>query len=303
MNYPSIFNDVLGPVMRGPSSSHSAAALRIGRLCRDLMGGNIERAVIDYDPNGSLVTTHRSQGTDMGLYGGFLGWDADDSRLPDYQRHVDAAGIDITVNYLSYGAKHPNTYRISLTNSKTSHAMTAISTGGGMMEVVEIDGRAVATAGDLFETLVYTGDSSVELGALLPDTLEDAVTCDGLIQLRSRHALSDATVEELRAVPAITDVIVLRPVMPVLGRAEIDVPFISCSEMQASAGDKPLWKLAIEYESARSGDSDDEVYAKMVKLLSVMRAAIAHGLKGTEYEDRILPCQSGNFQNSAPRAN
>ena len=46
MNYPSIFNDVLGPVMRGPSSSHSAAALRIGRICRDLMGGSIGRAVI-----------------------------------------------------------------------------------------------------------------------------------------------------------------------------------------------------------------------------------------------------------------
>ena len=54
---PSIFNDVLGPVMRGPSSSHSAAANRIGRLCRDLAGGDIEAAVIDYDPSGSLVTT------------------------------------------------------------------------------------------------------------------------------------------------------------------------------------------------------------------------------------------------------
>ena len=68
---PSIFNDVLGPVMRGPSSSHSAAANRIGRLCRDLVEGDLRSAVIEYDPNGSLVTTHKSQGTDMGLYGGF----------------------------------------------------------------------------------------------------------------------------------------------------------------------------------------------------------------------------------------
>jgi len=93
----------------------------------------------------------------------------------------------------------------------------------------------------------------------------------------------------------VSEVRVLGPVMPVLGRKEIKVPFITCGAMQESAGGRALWQLAIDYESARSGDSEAEVYAKMVKLLGVMRAAIAHGLKGTEYEDRILPCQSGNF--------
>ena len=57
MNYPSIFNDVLGPVMRGPSSSHCAASLRIGRLCRDLMDGAIKEVLMEYDPNGSLAPT------------------------------------------------------------------------------------------------------------------------------------------------------------------------------------------------------------------------------------------------------
>ena len=77
MTVSSIFNDVIGPVMRGPSSSHSAAACRIGLLLRDLMKCDISSISIDYDPNGSLVTTHESQGTDMGLYGGLLGWQAD----------------------------------------------------------------------------------------------------------------------------------------------------------------------------------------------------------------------------------
>ncbi|MGI9244064.1 MAG: L-serine ammonia-lyase, iron-sulfur-dependent, subunit alpha [Verrucomicrobiales bacterium] len=295
MNHPSIFNDVLGPVMRGPSSSHSAAALRIGRIARDLMGGSIRRAVIDYDPNGSLVTTHKSQGTDMGLYGGFLGWEADDERLPDYQEHIDAAGIEIQVNYLSYGAKHPNTYRLELSNAEITHKLTAISTGGGMMEVIEIDGHPVAMAGDLFETLVFTGASSPELGGLIPDTLEATVEQDGLVQLRGRQGLSGSALERLRAVPGVSEVAVLCPVMPVLGRAEIVVPFTTCSEMLAGAGGRPLWQMAIDYESARSGDSEEEVYAKMVKLLGVMRAAIAHGLAGTDYEDRILPCQTENF--------
>ena len=281
--------------MRGPSSSHSAAALRIGRLARDLMGGSIGRAVIDYDPNGSLVTTHKSQGTDMGLYRWLprlgrrrrapAGFPEARRRLRDRHR----------VNYLSYGAKHPNTYRLALTNRRVTHQLTAISTGGGMMEVIEIDGRAVAMAGDLFETLIFTDGSAIDLDGIVPDTLEDTVFHDGVVQLRGRQGLTAAALERLRALSGVHEIAVLAPVMPVLGRKEIRVPFISCSEMQDIAGGRPLWQLAIDYECARSGDSEEEVYAKMETLLGVMRAAIAHGLAGTEYEDRILPCQSGKF--------
>ena len=71
LNYPSIFNDVIGPVMRGPSSSHCAASVRIGRMARDLMDGDLKEVLVEFDPNGSLVTTHHSQGSDMGLFGGF----------------------------------------------------------------------------------------------------------------------------------------------------------------------------------------------------------------------------------------
>jgi len=95
MAVSSIFNDAIGPVMRGPSSSHSAAGCRIGLLLRDLIAGDIEKVVIDYDPNGSLVTTHESQGTDMGLYGGLLGWQADDARMESYRDGIQAAGITI----------------------------------------------------------------------------------------------------------------------------------------------------------------------------------------------------------------
>jgi len=75
---PSIFNDVIGPVMRGPSSSHCAAALRIGRMCRDLMDGNLENSFIEYDSNGPLPTSHKSKGYNLGIFGGFIGWEAFD---------------------------------------------------------------------------------------------------------------------------------------------------------------------------------------------------------------------------------
>ena len=97
MNYPSIFNDVLGPVMRGPSSSHCAAALRIGRICNNLVGGRLSEVLIEYDPKGSLATTHKDQGSDMGLFGGLLGWEAHDERLVNAEQHLAAAGIAVRI--------------------------------------------------------------------------------------------------------------------------------------------------------------------------------------------------------------
>ena len=94
---PSIFNDVVGPVMRGPSSSHSAASVRIGRIARDLCGGDPEAVLVQFDTEGSLATTHDSQGSDIGLFSGLLGWDADDERLPQSRAALDAAGIKLEI--------------------------------------------------------------------------------------------------------------------------------------------------------------------------------------------------------------
>ena len=160
--YPSIFNDVIGPVMRGPSSSHCAAAVRIGRIARDLMDGKIKEILIEFDTHGSLATTHASQGSDMGLLAGLLGWDATDERLVSSPQAFREAGIQYDIKILDYGAKHPNTYRLTLRNSDESHSLEAISIGGGMIEIIEIDGKRISMAGDYFETLIYLNSDSPE---------------------------------------------------------------------------------------------------------------------------------------------
>ncbi len=142
----SIFNDVIGPVMRGASSSHCAAALRIGRLARDLMGGEIDHVLIEFDRNGSLPT-HQSQGSDMGLFGGLLGWDAADERLPLSPTYLREAGVAVDIRYIDCHDPHPNTYRLTLSNAAERRTMIAISTGGGMIEVLDIDGQRVAFDG------------------------------------------------------------------------------------------------------------------------------------------------------------
>lgn len=301
-NIPSIFNDVLGPVMRGPSSSHSAAANRIGRLCRDLVGGDLRSAVIQYDPNGSLVTTHKSQGTDMGLYGGFLGWEPDDPRLPDFAAQVTASGMAIEVRYESYGATHPNNYKLAIEGvNGHCHSLQAISTGGGMIEVTEIDGAAVKMAGDYFELLIYP-DAGADAEALHRQLMAELAAdgsriCHGSIQLLSfslRESPTEKTLAALRNQSGVRDARLLQPVLPILSRKDLTVPFQTVTAMLAfnEGKDLALWELAVEYESARGGIPQTEVISKARTILNLTEDSVKNGLAGTVYADRILPCQS-----------
>ncbi len=191
--------------MRGPSSSHSAAALRIGRMARDLMDGEIENVVVEFDTNGSLATTHESQGSDMGLLGGLLGWDATDERLAEAPRWIAEAGIRVETRISDIGAEHPNTYQLTLSNSTERHTMTAISTGGGMIEIVAIDGVPVSLAGDYFETLLYLdpGDAGL-LGYLRQHVDADGIALrrgadTQLIEIKAQRVLDRDVVAVLRS--------------------------------------------------------------------------------------------------------
>lgn len=304
--FPSIFNDVLGPVMRGPSSSHSAAANRMGRIARDLVGEPIKKLIANYDPNGSLVTTHKDQGTDLGLYSGILGWEPHDERLPTYPEALVEAGIEVVVNYVSYDAPHPNFYRLEIIGeSGTSYHFDAISTGGGMIELQAIDGIRLGGVGDLHTTLFWLdeqpakelyAESNIKKGAestaWLPGYSEG-----GLLRFDTREIPSAEEVSELAKKLGSSRHRVLRAVLPILSRNNLSVPFVRCGEMEAHpdfAG-KPLWQSAAEYEAARGGISVDEVLERMKVLAKIMADAVADGLKGTEYEDRILHAQSPGF--------
>ncbi len=300
--YPSIFNDVIGPVMRGPSSSHCAASLRIGRLCRDLMDGSLKTILIEFDPNGSLATTHKSQGSDMGLFGGFLGWEAYDERLPVSENHLQTAGIEVVIEIVSIGAEHPNTYKLTLSNNEETHHLTAISTGGGMIEVIEIDGATVSMAGDYYETLVYVkeqgGLEDIFRSAFSPETI---IFHDGsrpFFEIKSRSFPDKNILDEWMGLSEVISIKKLNPVLPVLSRYNMEVPFISCEEMLEYNADKDLelWELAVHYEAVRGGISHEEVLSKMEAIVDIMQSSIYSGLKGTHYDDRILGAQSVQFK-------
>jgi len=231
------------------------------------MDGNIQKVLVEYDPNGSLATTHKGQGSDMGLFSGFLGWEAHDERLPKYLDGVNEAGIAIEIDIVELDIKHPNTYKITLENQTEKRELTAISTGGGMIEVLEIDGAKVSTQATF-------------------------------IEIKASTFLTTNILEELKAMDGVTAIKQLHPVLPILARKDLAVPFIYCDELLKynEGKDLALWELAARYESIRGNISEEAVFEKMRDLVHIMQHSIDEGLKGTEYKDRILGCQSKEFQ-------
>lgn len=305
-NYPSIFNDVIGPVMRGPSSSHSAAALRIGRMARNLMGDEINSVLVEFDPNGSLATTHDGQGSDMGLCGGLMGWEADDDRLLNAEQIIQEEGIQVEYKVVSYGAIHPNTYKLTLVNDQEQQHLTAISTGGGMIEVIEINGIPLSISGGCHETLLYGAKDISVLRAFLDKHIDaDAIHLHGkgddcMIQIQTILPIEHELLEKLQAECSIGNIKQLPQVLPVPSPSGIEVPFLNCEQMLAYNADRdlPLWELALHYESARAKISHEEILDKMCALIRIMRSGIEEGIQGTEYEDRILPCQTPNYHDT-----
>jgi len=143
MMCPSIFNTVIGPIMRGPSSSHTAASVRIGLLGRKLLEELPVKAVFTFDPEGSLATTYRGQGSAMGLAGGLLGMDIGDADLLDAEKICSDKGIELVFEIQPFANNHPNTYKVMLQGINDSVQFTAISTGGGIIRLAEINGQTV----------------------------------------------------------------------------------------------------------------------------------------------------------------
>jgi L-serine dehydratase len=267
------------------------------------MKGHIQKVLIEFDPAGSLATTHEAQGSDMGLFGGFLGWEADDERLEDAGEHLAIAGIEVDFRLSELEEKHPNTYKISLSNSEESHELIAISTGGGMIEVVAIDGAPVEMDGGYFETLIFTKEI---------DQVEEYISCnlqyEGLtvhrgksntfLNLKTCGQLPREIQKEIASLEGVLGIAELKPVLPVQSRKAMAVPFITCEEMLVYNQEKDLalWELALEYECLRGNLSRQEVLGQMTQIHGILRQAIDTGLKGTKYEDRILGSQSVKFK-------
>ncbi len=135
--------DLIGPVMVGPSSSHTAGAGRIGYVARKLLGEEPKSARITL--HGSFAATGRGHGTDKAIVAGLLGMHPDDERIPRSFELAWEQGLDFSFELRELRAAHPNTARLDLTGESGKRlSMTGASVGGGRIEVRELDGIALS---------------------------------------------------------------------------------------------------------------------------------------------------------------
>lgn len=141
--------DVIGPVMIGPSSSHTAGAVRLGLIARSILGAPIKKAEIFL--HGSFAETYKGHGTDMALLAGLMYWLPDDERIPRAMEYAVKEGIEYKFHKTDLGAAiHPNTVMFMLYAVNGSYAeIVGSSIGGGQVLVTNIDGMEVEFTGKL----------------------------------------------------------------------------------------------------------------------------------------------------------
>lgn len=142
----SIF-DIIGPIMIGPSSSHTAGALKIGKVARRFVNKTIVSA--DFILHGSFWKTYRGHGTDKALIAGVLGYAMDDERIKDVEQYVKKEQISVSFRGADLGRVHPNTVKIILTfEDGEQFYLVGSSVGGGQIQIVNINGFEVSFSGD-----------------------------------------------------------------------------------------------------------------------------------------------------------
>lgn len=155
MKFKSVF-DIIGPIMIGPSSSHTAGAARIGRVARSLFGREPKWANISF--YGSFAKTYKGHGTDVAIIGGILDFDTHDERIIEAITIAEEHGIKLRFIEEEAVPEHPNTARVMIGDERGELELVGISIGGGKIEITELNGFELKLSGNHPAILVVHND-------------------------------------------------------------------------------------------------------------------------------------------------
>ncbi|AKU27667.1 L-serine ammonia-lyase, iron-sulfur-dependent subunit beta [Geobacillus sp. DSP4a] len=215
MKYKSVF-DIIGPVMVGPSSSHTAGAARIGLVARKLFGRQPEWARISF--YGSFAETYRGHGTDVAIVAGLLGFDTFDDRIPDALAIAQAAGMDVSFSAEEAIPHHPNTARVRIGDGKGELELVGVSIGGGKIEIIELNGFELKLSGHHPALLIMHNDRYGTIGAVASALAKHAINIghmevsrkekgkEALMTIEVDQPLTDELLQELEQLPNIIQV-------------------------------------------------------------------------------------------------
>ena len=193
--------DIIGPVMVGPSSSHTAGACRIGLLARCLVGGTPDSARIEL--HGSFARTGEGHGTDKAIVAGLMGFAPDDDRIRTALEIAEREGLDYRFEKTTLGEEnvvHPNTTRITIHRGERSATMVGSSLGAGRVLVSEIDGYPVEVTGN-YNTVVLVAEdvkgSVARIATLLAEDNINIATLKLTRKVRGGDAFMVIEVDEM----------------------------------------------------------------------------------------------------------
>jgi L-serine dehydratase len=202
--------DIIGPVMVGPSSSHTAGACRLGLLARGLVGGTPQTAKVEL--HGSFARTGEGHGTDKAIVGGLMGFRPDDDRIRTALEIAEREGFAYTFDKTTLDdAAHPNTARITVERADRRSVMVGSSLGAGRVLVTEIDGFPVEVTGSLHTIVLVAGDvkgSIARIAGVLADHSLNIATLklsrkqkggDAFMVIEIDEAPGESVRDELRA--------------------------------------------------------------------------------------------------------
>ena len=178
--------DILGPIMVGPSSSHTAGAVRIGKMARTLLGEKVTYARILL--HGSFAQTGQGHGTDRALVAGLLGMKPDDLRIPDSYAVAAQEGLDFSFGTVNLADAHPNTAVLEVQGENGAYLkLQASSTGGGRIRVDKINGVDVGFTGAYNTLVIYSTDISGKLAEVTQLLSKGRVNIANMNLCRSRR--------------------------------------------------------------------------------------------------------------------
>lgn len=187
--------DILGPVMIGPSSSHTAGAARIGRITLALLGAPAVKA--DIFLHGSFAKTYKGHGTDKALIAGIMGMATDDSRIRRAPELAREQGLEVSITTGDIDGAHPNTARVTLTDvTGNTVSLLGSSIGGGNIFVKEVNGMEVSITGQHTTLIVLHRDAPGTIAAVTEVMADAGVNiCNFRLSRQSRGGEAVMTIE------------------------------------------------------------------------------------------------------------